>query len=45
MFFLYSLPVVAPILISQCYNFRSWFFAWLIVVAPILISQCYNPEK
>ena len=34
--------VVAPILISQCYNFPSLPFAGDVVVAPILISQCYN---
>ncbi len=36
--------VVAPILISQCYNITfkggiGWF-----VVAPFLISQCYNKK-
>ena len=37
--------VVAPFLISQCYNkiyMHSWEFA---VVAPFLISQCYNIYK
>ena len=37
-----KLNVVAPILISQCYN---WLPSWTKcsgVVAPILISQCYN---
>ena len=34
--------VVAPFLISQCYNLlRSQTIA-LSVVAPFLISQCYN---
>ena len=34
--------VVAPFLISQCYNRLS--DKWLVhgVVAPFLISQCYN---
>ena len=34
--------VVAPILISQCYNTLSSLTACMRVVAPILISQCYN---
>ena len=34
--------VVAPFLISQCYNYND--IAWYgdYVVAPFLISQCYN---
>ena len=34
--------VVAPILISQCYNFVTYAGYLIAVVAPILISQCYN---
>ncbi len=34
--------VVAPILISQCYNKTVCLDSKLLVVAPILISQCYN---
>ncbi len=34
--------VVAPILISQCYNVSSHILLFKPVVAPILISQCYN---
>ena len=34
--------VVAPILISQCYNSCLLWGAAAFVVAPILISQCYN---
>lgn len=34
--------VVAPILISQCYNAERVDRLNLSVVAPILISQCYN---
>ena len=34
--------VVAPILISQCYNTKSPTLQPKQVVAPILISQCYN---
>ena len=34
--------VVAPFLISQCYN-QIEFYRWRkFVVAPFLISQCYN---
>ncbi len=35
--------VVAPILISQCYNFYYKSCLTYSVVAPFLISQCYNP--
>ncbi len=34
--------VVAPILISQCYNFYYKSCLTYSVVAPFLISQCYN---
>ena len=34
--------VVAPFLISQCYNNRYRRFYRFGVVAPFLISQCYN---
>ena len=34
--------VVAPILISQCYNPCGASAFGVVVVAPILISQCYN---
>ena len=34
--------VVAPILISQCYNETLKQEYMNSVVAPILISQCYN---
>ena len=34
--------VVAPFLISQCYNVTEWEHSGLRVVAPFLISQCYN---
>ena len=38
-----ALPkVVAPILISQCYNRYKNAVRRGKVVAPILISQCYN---
>ena len=36
------MSVVAPILISQCYNKRFKPNLYGDVVAPILISQCYN---
>ncbi len=36
--------VVAPILISQCYNGQIIITLSACVVAPILISQCYNLE-
>ena len=36
------MAVVAPILISQCYNLSSCWLSCIHVVAPILISQCYN---
>ncbi len=36
--------VVAPILISQCYNYHDEHIYEEVVVAPILISQCYNLE-
>ncbi len=36
--------VVAPILISQCYNKLNASNIVHTVVAPILISQCYNLE-
>ncbi len=36
--------VVAPILISQCYNAERVDRLNLSVVAPILISQCYNNQ-
>ena len=35
--------VVAPFLISQCYNTISTPICAWFVVAPFLISQCYNP--
>ena len=39
---LHYLNVVAPFLISQCYNgFSNNSLRWS-VVAPFLISQCYN---
>ena len=34
--------VVAPFLISQCYNLTGIRSIEPIVVAPFLISQCYN---
>ena len=34
--------VVAPFLISQCYNIRTREYYICCVVAPFLISQCYN---
>ena len=34
--------VVAPFLISQCYNIDPDQYEKIIVVAPFLISQCYN---
>ena len=34
--------VVAPFLISQCYNGGYQEAAIIAVVAPFLISQCYN---
>ena len=34
--------VVAPFLISQCYNHNSRANNKSVVVAPFLISQCYN---
>ena len=34
--------VVAPFLISQCYNESLLIDALADVVAPFLISQCYN---
>ena len=34
--------VVAPFLISQCYNFEDYYYLYYLVVAPFLISQCYN---
>ena len=34
--------VVAPFLISQCYNFMKMNYGVKYVVAPFLISQCYN---
>ena len=37
-----SRHVVAPFLISQCYNAVIDFDVGLRVVAPFLISQCYN---
>ena len=35
-------PVVAPFLISQCYNSKILATREEMVVAPFLISQCYN---
>ena len=35
--------VVAPFLISQCYNGFNSVRIVRTVVAPFLISQCYNP--
>ena len=37
--------VVAPFLISQCYNWPSKDSMIALVVAPFLISQCYNKEE
>ena len=37
-----EVTVVAPILISQCYNPPPKSDTLGLVVAPILISQCYN---
>ena len=37
-----TLVVVAPFLISQCYNSLQYNCALSRVVAPFLISQCYN---
>ena len=34
--------VVAPFLISQCYNLNEADTSSFRVVAPFLISQCYN---
>ena len=34
--------VVAPFLISQCYNYKEPNRDVVQVVAPFLISQCYN---
>ena len=34
--------VVAPFLISQCYNPANVLIKFDCVVAPFLISQCYN---
>ena len=34
--------VVAPFLISQCYNAQNKMAIIFNVVAPFLISQCYN---
>ncbi len=34
--------VVAPFLISQCYNLLPFYKLAFFVVAPFLISQCYN---
>ena len=36
--------VVAPFLISQCYNAAQFDGDTETVVAPFLISQCYNCE-
>ena len=36
------MKVVAPFLISQCYNLDAQMQPTDIVVAPFLISQCYN---
>ena len=36
------ITVVAPFLISQCYNTSSANNTTFSVVAPFLISQCYN---
>ena len=38
----YVEEVVAPFLISQCYNCRLASVLFIAVVAPFLISQCYN---
>ncbi len=38
----FSLLVVAPFLISQCYNKSIYRPPFPAVVAPFLISQCYN---
>ena len=37
--------VVAPFLISQCYNGYIKHKEGNLVVAPFLISQCYNKVK
>ena len=37
--------VVAPFLISQCYNTKITQAIENRVVAPFLISQCYNADK
>ena len=37
--------VVAPFLISQCYNDFDFVQIWHLVVAPFLISQCYNKAR
>ena len=37
-----AVTVVAPFLISQCYNFGDIRHVAGVVVAPFLISQCYN---
>ena len=39
-----AIPVVAPFLISQCYNTALSEAINANVVAPFLISQCYNKE-
>ena len=36
------IDVVAPFLISQCYNEEGEVTRAWLVVAPFLISQCYN---
>ena len=36
--------VVAPFLISQCYNLTNFLYVNALVVAPFLISQCYNSD-
>ena len=36
--------VVAPFLISQCYNRLNQQLIEQLVVAPFLISQCYNSK-
>ena len=38
----FSTVVVAPFLISQCYNNAHEAMQGTNVVAPFLISQCYN---
>ena len=39
-----EIVVVAPFLISQCYNRGATTFRGIWVVAPFLISQCYNKK-